>query len=111
MLTRGSFSAAAAVRQALRTAVEQSTLPRQEIAARAGISRRALYDVLEGKADPRLSTLEALAHVLGMDLFAAPKAATALRLSTPASDKLSQYSRVRRLLEDSARAKIEDSER
>jgi DNA-binding phage protein len=104
MLTEGSFTSnssigAAALRQSLRSAVEGSSLPKQIIAERAGISRRALYSLLEGQADPRLSTVEALAHVLGMDLFAAPKAVHALRLSSPSKDHLSRHSRVRRLLE------------
>lgn len=103
MLMQGSLSGAPALRQALRSAVERSALPKQEIAARAGISRRALYSLLEGQADPRLSTLESLAHVVGLDLFAAPKAVNALRLSTPANEQLSQHSRVRRLLEHNRR--------
>lgn len=98
MLTVGS-TGANALRQALRSAVESSNLSKQDIASRAGISRRALYSLLEGEADPRLSTVEALAHVLGLDLLAAPKAVNAMRLSDAANDKLSEHSRVRRLLE------------
>ncbi|MEZ5647224.1 MAG: helix-turn-helix transcriptional regulator [Burkholderiaceae bacterium] len=100
MLTQGSFSTARALREALRSGVESSKLSKQEIAERAGISRRALYSLLEGEVDPRLSTLESLAHVLGMDLFAAPKAAQAMKLSSPTEGALSQHSRVRRLLEE-----------
>ena len=100
MLTQGSVSAARALREALRSAVESSKLSKQEIAERAGISRRALYSLLEGEADPRLSTVESLAHVLGMDLFAAPKAAQVMKLSSPTEGTLSQHSRVRRLLEE-----------
>jgi len=81
--------------------VDDSPLSKQDIAARAGISRRALYSLLEGKADPRLSTLESLAHTVGLDLFAAPKSVNALRMSSPSNDQLSQHSRVRRLLERS----------
>lgn len=103
MLMQGSFSGAPALRQALRSAVERSALSKQEIAARAGISRRALYSLLEGEADPRLSTLESLAHVVGLDLFVAPKAVNSIDLSTPANDQLSRHSRVRRLLEHSMR--------
>lgn len=109
MLAHGSFSGAPALRQALRSAVERSPLSRQDIAARAGVSRRTLYEVLEGTGDPRLSTLESVAHVLGMDLFAAPKAVNSLRLSSPANDQLSRHSRVRRLLEDNVRNRATDS--
>lgn len=87
------------LREALRSGVERSNLTKQEIAKRAGISRRALYSLLEGEVDPRLSTLESLAHVLGMDLYAAPKAGHVMKLSRAAEGTLSQHSRVRRLLE------------
>lgn len=99
-LTQGSLSTARALREALRNGVECSKLSKQEIAERAGISRRALYSLLKGEVDPRLSTLESLAHVLGMVLFAAPKAAQVLKLSSPTEGTLSQHSRVRRLLEE-----------
>lgn len=99
MLNEGSLSTAASIRNTLRDAVERSSLPKQVIAERAGISRRALYSMLEGQADPRLSTLEALTHVLGLDLFAAPKSAGQMRLSSPSTGRLSEHSRVRRLLE------------
>ena len=99
VLTQSTLSRAPALRQALRSAVDDSKLPKQVIAQRAGISRRALYSLLAGEADPRLSTLESLAHVLGLDLFAAPKAVHAIALSSPVDERLSQHSRVRRLLE------------
>jgi DNA-binding phage protein len=99
MPIQSSGSSALALRDALRSAVESSRLSKQDIAERAGISRRALYSLLEGEADPRLSTLESLAHVVGLDLFAAPKAAHSMRLTSPSEDHLSRHSRVRRLLE------------
>lgn len=99
MLTQGSFSSSTSLRSTLRDAVERSSLPRQTIAERAGISRRALYSMLEGQADPRLSTIESLSHVLGLDLLIAPKAVGQLRLSMPSTGRLSEHSRVRRLLE------------
>lgn len=100
MPTHNAFSSARELRETLRSGVESSALSRQEIAKRAGVSRRALYSLLEGKTDPRLSTLEALAHVLGMALFAAPKAAHVMKLSSQTEGTLSQHSRVRRLLEE-----------
>jgi DNA-binding phage protein len=99
MLSQGYVSGAHVLREALRSAVASSKLSKQEIAQRAGISRRALYSLLEGEADPRLSTIESLAHVLGLDLFAAPKAVHSMRLSSPSESQLSRHSRVRRLLE------------
>lgn len=111
MLMQGSSFGTPALRQALRSAVESSPLSKQDIAARAGVSRRTLYEVLEGTGDPRLSTLESVAHVLGMNLFAAPKAVNSLRLSSPANDQLSQHSRVRRLLESNVRSRSTNSQR
>lgn len=111
MLMRGASHGAPAVRQAIRSAVESSSLSKQDIAARAGVSRRTLYEVLEGTADPRLSTLESLAHVVGLDLFVAPKAVNAMQLPSQASDQLSQHSRVRRLLEHNMRSKAGSSAR
>ncbi|CAN5406235.1 hypothetical protein BH11PSE7_BH11PSE7_23880 [soil metagenome] len=105
MLILESLASAPALRQVLRTAVETSSLSKQDIAARAGISRRALYSVLKGQDDPRLSTIESLIHVLGMELVVAPKAVQALRISSPASTERSRHSRVRRLLEHDAPGK------
>ncbi|MET0312742.1 MAG: helix-turn-helix transcriptional regulator [Burkholderiaceae bacterium] len=100
MLSLDSYAVSPPLTEILGSAVEASSLSRQEIAARAGISRRALYNLLEGEADPRLSTLEALMHVLGLQLVAAPAAASALRLSgQPTTGSRSSHSRVRRLLE------------
>lgn len=99
MLRSASPTGAAALRETLRSAVARSRLSRQDIAEQAGISRRALYSLLEGTADPRLSTLESLAHVLGLDLLAAPKATQSMQLASPAEEQLSRHSRVRRLLE------------
>jgi DNA-binding XRE family transcriptional regulator len=36
----------------------------QEIAEKVGISRSALYNIVQGSVDPRLSTVQALADVL-----------------------------------------------
>lgn len=88
--------------QALRGAIERSELTRQEIAARAGISRRALYGMLEAGADPRQSTVEAIAHVLGLSLIAIPKIAIRMQLDQPTSSGLSKHSRVRRMLAEAA---------
>lgn len=95
-------SSTATLRNTLRSAVESAPLSKQDIAQRAGISRRALYSLLEGAADPRLSTLEALSHVLGLDLFVAPKAVNQIQLGSPSTGKRSEHSRVRRLLEEGA---------
>ena len=89
----------AELKNALRTSIEQSPLPKQVIAERAGISRRALYSILNADADPRLSTLEAVAHALGLTLIVAPQAANTMRLSAPSTGRRSEHSRVRRLLE------------
>src|SRR5690349_9712998 len=102
MLNQPQTPASRTMRDTLRAAVDASALSRQDIALRAGISRRALYSLVEGTADPRLSTLEALAHVLDLDLFVAPRAVNTLQLSSPAHDQRSEHSRVRRLLETPA---------
>lgn len=95
-------SPVATLRETLRKAVAQAPMSKQDLAQRAGISRRALYSLLEGEADPRLSTLEALSHVLGLELFMAPKVASAVQLGSPSTGKRSEHSRVRRLLEEGA---------
>ncbi|MDO9438868.1 helix-turn-helix domain-containing protein [Hydrogenophaga sp.] len=95
-------SSTASLRNTLRSAVDNAPLSKQDIAQRAGISRRALYSLLEGAADPRLSTLEALSHVLGLDLFIAPKAVHQIQLGSASTGKRSEHSRVRRLLEEGA---------
>lgn len=100
-VAQSSFSSATVLRNTLRAAVDDSQLSKQDIASRAGISRRALYSLLEGEADPRLSTIEALSHVLGLEVFAAPKALNTVQLSTASSGNLSIHSRVRRLLQRS----------
>lgn len=87
-----------ALRDVIRDAVDRSGRSKQEIAHRAGISRRALYSLLEGEADPRLSTLEALAHVLELVLTATPRVAGAAPLAALPSAQMSGHSRVRRLL-------------
>lgn len=50
----------------LRDAIATSGMDKSTIAQQAGISRKTLYDVIEGNNDPRWSTLEALAQVLGL---------------------------------------------
>lgn len=103
-IARGPSSLSTGLLDTLRKAVEGSTMSKRDIAARAGISRKALYCLLAGTGDPRLSTLDALSHVLGLDVFVAPKALHAVRLSSPTSDQLSVHSRVRRLLQRNAKA-------
>lgn len=44
------------------------TTPQQEIADKVGISRSALNKIMNGRVDPRLSTVQALADVLGVSL-------------------------------------------
>ena len=56
----------------LRQAVEASTMDRTEIAQKAGVSRKTLYDLLEGNKDPRWTTLEAVAQVVGLRFWLAP---------------------------------------
>lgn len=92
-------SMAGEIKSALRIAIEQSPLPKQVIAERSGISRRALYSILNANADPRLSTLEAVAHALRLSLVMVPQAANALQPFAPSTGKRSEHSMVRRLLE------------
>lgn len=44
------------------------TTTQQEIADKVGISRSALNKILQGQVDPRLSTVQALADVLGVPI-------------------------------------------
>lgn len=45
------------------------TTPQQEIAGKVGISRSALNKIMQGRVDPRLSTVQALADVLGVSIL------------------------------------------
>lgn len=96
-------SSASALREALRGAVEASPLSKEELAEKAGLSRKSLYNLLEGRADPRLYSLEALAHALELDLFVAPKALGATRLRATAKPGRSAHSTISRLLADHGR--------
>jgi DNA-binding phage protein len=101
--TPPSLHGAAAVREALRQAVETSSLSKEQLADRAGLSRKSLYNLLEGRADPRLSSVEALAHALGLDLFVAPRAVAQMRLQETARPGRSAHSTISRLLADHGR--------
>lgn len=96
-------SSVAALRDALRQAVEASALSKEALAEKAGLSRKSLYNLLEGRADPRLSSVEALAHVLGLDLFVAPRALADMRLHERARPGRSTHSTISRLLAEHGR--------
>ena len=88
------------LREALANAARASPLSKEELAEKAGLSRKSLYNLLEGRADPRLSSLEALAHALGLDLFVAPSALADMRLHETARPGRSSHSSISRLLAD-----------
>lgn len=58
----------------LRQAIMVSEKSRTMVAQEAGISRKALYEFLESRKDPRWKTVESLAQVVGMAFSVAPKA-------------------------------------
>ncbi|QIL74134.1 helix-turn-helix domain-containing protein (plasmid) [Diaphorobacter sp. HDW4B] len=86
------------MREVLQDAVSKSPLSIVEIAEKSGVSRKALYSLLKGDADPRLSTIEALAHTLGLGIVVAPKAVEQLQLHRPVLRQASEHSKIRRLL-------------
>lgn len=86
--------------QTLRESVVSSAKDKKQIASEAGISRKTLYDLLEGHKDPRWSTVEAVAQVLGLRFHVAPSLLGPLN-SEPLAR--SQYSVITRILEKSAR--------
>lgn len=83
----------------LRRAVQESTKDRSQIAEDAGISRKTLYDLLEGNKDPRWSTLEALAQVLGLRFGLAP---AVMGEMAPSVAQRAPTSMVTRLIADNA---------
>ncbi|MDE7345408.1 MAG: helix-turn-helix domain-containing protein [Muribaculaceae bacterium] len=52
----------------LKSAIETSALTKKQIAADSGISPQALHGILEQKVDPKVSTLEAIANVVGIKM-------------------------------------------
>lgn len=93
-------NSSANLRNALLKAVEASPLSKEELAEKAGLSRKSLYNLLVGRADPRLSSVEALAHALGLDLFVAPRAIAEMRLHENPKPGRSSHSTISRLLAD-----------
>lgn len=91
------------MREALHKAVEASPLSKEDLAEKAGLSRKSLYNLLGGRADPRLSSVEALAHALELDLFVAPVALAEMRLHETAKPGRSSQSSISRLLADHGR--------
>ena len=89
-------------RPSLRTILRQSTassgLSREQLAAKAGLSRKGLYNLLNGDGDPQLASVEALAHALDLELVLAPKAASQMQLDKPTSPRRSDHSRINRLM-------------
>ncbi|RCW69490.1 DNA-binding protein [Pseudorhodoferax soli] len=88
----------------LRTILQQSAassgLSRDQLAAKAGLSRKGLYNLLNGDGDPQLSSIDALAHALDLELVLAPKAASQMQLDQPPSPRRSDHSRIHRLMAD-----------
>lgn len=52
----------------LKMAVENSRLTKKDIASQSGISPQALSAILDHSADPKVSTLEAIAKVVGVKM-------------------------------------------
>lgn len=100
-------SAAATLRRTLLEAVEASPLSKEALAEKAGLSRKSLYNLLEGRSDPRLSSVEALAHALELDLFVAPKALAQLRIGEAAPPGRSAHSAISSLLARHGRSEPE----
>lgn len=80
-------------------------MSREALAKKAGLSRKSLYNLLDGHRDPRLSSLEALAHALDLDLFVAPRAAAHMRLHETAKPGRSTHSAISKLLASHGRDK------
>lgn len=55
-----------------RVRIAQS-LTQAELGARTGVARKTIVRIESGETDPRLSTIEALARVMGMELVMVPK--------------------------------------
>ena len=53
--------------------VAQDKLEKRELARRAGVSPKTLYQVLGGQADYKVTTLLAMADRLGLELVLLPK--------------------------------------
>ncbi|WP_087864759.1 helix-turn-helix domain-containing protein [Comamonas thiooxydans] len=88
--------------QQLREAIAASKLQKSEIAERAGLSRRALYSLLEGSADPRIGTVEAVARVLGLELQLVPRLVVRTAINRPTTTGPSPFSRNAQLQKRSA---------
>lgn len=52
----------------LTTAIKQSAMSQKEIAMKSGISPQALNGIMEKGVDPKVSTLEAIASVVGIKM-------------------------------------------
>lgn len=52
----------------LSSAVKQSPMTQKDIALKSGISPQALNGILEKGVDPKVSTLEAIANVVGIKM-------------------------------------------
>ena len=52
----------------LKLAIDSSPLSKKQIAAESGISPQALHGILEQNVDPKVSTLEAIANVVGIKM-------------------------------------------
>lgn len=52
----------------LSTAIKQSPMTQKEIAIKSGITPQALNGIMEKGVDPKVSTLEAIANVVGIKM-------------------------------------------
>lgn len=82
--------------EALRTARQRKKLSQRALADLAGLPQSHISKIEQGKVDLRLSSLTALARVLGLELFLAPPhilpSLSALSLRTEPSDPASPTS-------------------
>lgn len=56
----------------LEMARKHAALTQEELAARAGLSRMTIQRLESGKLDPRFSTLQEIARVLGLEIMLVP---------------------------------------
>lgn len=86
------------IRDTLLKAAKDSKLTLEELSEKSGVSRKTMYSFFKGDADPRLSTIEALGHALGVSILAAPKVVEQLQLHRPPQTRMSEHSKIGRFL-------------
>ncbi|MBB5213421.1 helix-turn-helix transcriptional regulator [Parapusillimonas granuli] len=60
------------IHRELEAARKHAALTQEELAAQAGLSRMTIQRLESGKLDPRFSTLQEIARVLGLDIMLVP---------------------------------------